>query len=573
MKKHYILFIACCLAAVSAWADTSVTETYITVSQTSSSGAAGSNWVGVVCDWTTKYARRGSNDKLNGQQCTWITLDGTSVRGYIKTTNLEGGIKDVSFYYGQFGAEATTVLKWQVSAIGTTTISDIIERDGDLGENKSTNGDSYSHSFNCKENAQLEILNMSEMDNGNMPANGKARLLVNNVTITPYLLYKTKAAAAQLVEGTVTYTNTDLIDNTDGEGAIVYSLSDNEIGATINAETGAVTATAVGTVTVIASWEDVTTSYTLHICDKVETFESATETTSTYANPAESTEGDIATWTCQIGGVKHMTDDNYKPMFGETKYAIFRAPRTTETKTPYIESDIIEGGIGSLTFSVNPTAPEAATTWDIRVFINGEQVGENYGGFGTAPQYKWTTITIPNININGEFVIRFENHSTIDGEYTSGNKGRLAIDNIGITGYCNDYYGILVDGTDFVVGTRTAQDQYPEYMVTVDLEKDQTIKLYDKCNEAAFLPNGQQEGGYWFNVDGENWSAPAKGKYTIYIKMYGYNNNWIYTTYQEPTPTAIDNTAAKRDIRKEIVNGQLVITKNGVQYNVLGTKL
>ena len=74
-----------------------MTEKYTRVSQSSSSGTAGSNWTGDVCGWETKYARRGGNDKVkDGTQFTWLTLDG-SVRGYIKTTNLEGGIKTVAF--------------------------------------------------------------------------------------------------------------------------------------------------------------------------------------------------------------------------------------------------------------------------------------------------------------------------------------------------------------------------------------------------------------------------------------------------------------------------------------------
>ena len=171
-----------------------------------------------------------------------------------------------------------------------------------------------------------------------------------------------------------------------------------------------------------------------------------------------------------------MTDNNYIPMFGDTKYALFRAPRQGEEKVSYIESASIAGGIEYLTFQVNPTAGEGSTTWDIRVFVNGVQVGENYSAIPTAPQADWTTITIPNIKVAGSFVLRFENHSTLSGTYTSGNKGRLAIDNIEWVGY-------------------------------------------------------------------------------------------------EGAPSAIDNTNVQREIRKEMINGQLVISINGVRYNMQGQKL
>ena len=40
-----------------------------------------------------------------------------------------------------------------------------------------------------------------------------------------------------------------------------------------------------------------------------------------------------------------------------------------------------------------------------------------------------------------------------------------------------------------------------------------------------------------------------------------------------PEPTAIDQSAGQRNIRKEVVNGQLVILIDGVRYKVLGQAL
>ena len=557
MKK--LFFLPLLLTATMVFADDAVlVESFSEVVQTGSSGTAGATWAGDVCTWTNKYARRGTDDKINGSQATWLTLDATT-RGYIKTINLEGGIKAVAFQYAQFGAEAANTLRWQVSA---GNISDVAERDGTLGGNKD-NPDNYSHTFACKSNAQLEILNMSVVTDGGAQPSSKARILVGDITITPYLLYTTKEDTLDLRLGSNKITNAGLINNTD-EGAVAYSISDNTIGATIDAATGEVTANQAGEVTVTASWESITTSYTLTILAKdiatasfdnskvltklgdaaphntfttnsnadvefsssdesvatidnaghvtvvgvgtttitatvlendtdtsasdtyilrvvpanfkIETFDSATETESNYANPAESTTGDICQWTAQLGGVKHMTDNNYIPMFGDTKYALFRAPRQGEEKVSYIESASIAGGIEYLTFQVNPTAGEGSTTWDIRVFINGTQVGENYSVIPTAPQAEWTTITIPNIKVSGSFVIRFENHSTLSTTYTSGNKGRLAIDNIEWVGY-------------------------------------------------------------------------------------------------EGAPSAINNIDATREIRKEMINGQLIINIDGVRYNMQGQQL
>lgn len=332
------------LFAVSAWAaDVSVTEKFTRVVQTGSSGANGSNWTGDICGWETKFARRGSNDKLNGNQCTWITLNGSDIRGYIKTTNLEGGIKAVSFKYGQFGAEATTVLKWHVSTEGISTTSDIIERDGDLGGNTGTDGDSYSHQFLCKENAQLKILNMSEMDNGNMPASGKARLLVNNITITPYLLYRNKDVTVGLKQrGYVNNGSQDFINNTGSEGSIAFSSS-NENVATVDPETGVVTPVGVGDAVITATWsEGASTTYTLHVVDGIiaENFSKVVQTGQT---AGATWHGDLFDWT--VANVRRGVEDT----LGLVPRIQATAMRSNAGST-IISANAIEGGVKHLAF-------------------------------------------------------------------------------------------------------------------------------------------------------------------------------------------------------------------------------
>ena len=47
----------------------------------------------------------------------------------------------------------------------------------------------------------------------------------------------------------------------------------------------------------------------------------------------------------------------------------------------------------------------------------------------------------------------------------------------------------------------------------------------------------------------------------------------VYFFKKSSDPTAIDNTIAGEKAVKVIENGQLVIIKNGVKYNVLGGQL
>ncbi len=249
-------------------------ENFSGVVQTGESGTTEREWTGAVCNWDVMHARRGSNDKVrNGKQCTWMTIT-TGCRGYLKTKNLEGGIKTVAFNYAQFGSEKGKVLKWKVSAIGSETISDEIERDGDDGENRTqTEGVEYTHNFNCAENAQLEILNASIMDNGSEPTSN-ARIMVSDIIITPYLLYTTKEATLDASgENSLSFKNEDLIDNT--EATVEYSIT-NFVG--IDEEKIAIAADGTvtvadheqtGDVTIQAKWSEVTTTYTLHIIGNV----------------------------------------------------------------------------------------------------------------------------------------------------------------------------------------------------------------------------------------------------------------------------------------------------------------
>lgn len=625
-------------------------------------------WTGDLCTWSVFQTARRAQDTIydaNQKQAIWMSVSNAGA-AKVSTTNFEGGIKAVDFKYARYGSEKTAgrVLQLKVSVgdteYNTPTYANNAMKQGSGGGKEHEN---YSHAFNIKSNeAQLSIENISTYTE-TLTASGICRICVGDITITPYLLYTKKEATFDKRIAT-SFTNADLINNIGEEGAPVFSISENTIGAAIDAATGEVTSEGAGVVTVSATWENITTSYELTILAKdvataafeseairvkinesvenifttnstatvayassvpevatvdpatgavtlvgvgttvitatvpenddytnaeasytlrvvsekfmTETFESATETSATYANPAESTTGDVCQWTAQLGGVKHMTDAAYSPIFGTTKYAIFRAPRQNEEIASYIESDSIEGGIESLTFYCNPTASEGTTTWDIRVFINDVQVGENYGGFGSAPQSEFTKITIPEIKVEGKFVIRFENHSTISGTYTSGNKGRLAIDNIEWEGYeapCEPSYGIMVDGTDYIAGELNTEAQHTEYKIEATLTEGQTFVIYDHCAEVGFMANGQDTGGegYSFTEDQDHYVVPQDGKYTIYLKMYGYNDNWIWTA-REDIPTGIENQAVKADVRKMIEDGMVVIYRNGVRYNLQGKK-
>lgn len=424
MRKQSFLFMMACLFAMSAWAaDVSVTEKFTRVVQTGSSGANGSNWTGDVCGWETKFARRGTSDKLNGNQCTWLTLNGTDIRGYIKTTNLEGGIKAVSFKYGQFGTEASTVLKWHVSAEGISTISDIIERDGDLGGNTGTDGDSYSHQFFCKENAQLKILNMSEMDNGNMPASGKARLLVNNITITPYLLYRNKDVTVGLKQrGYVNNGSQDFINNTGSEGSIAFSSS-NENVAIVDPETGVVTPVGVGDAVITATWsEGASTTYTLHVVDGIiaENFSKVVQTGQT----TDATwHGDLFDW--KVANVRRGEADT----LGLNPRIQATAMRSNAGST-IISANPIEGGVKHLAFDWRQWA-SGTSPLTFKAYYSADK--ENWGDVVVIQEVEAATASTPHV-FSEDIDNGAKGNAYLKLEYTSG-AGVAVIGALKITPY------------------------------------------------------------------------------------------------------------------------------------------
>lgn len=272
MKKHVLLTLLISLFAVSAWAaDVTVKETFSRVSGVSTGTTAeGLDRTGDLCTWKATYVRyAGSNDKITisgtATSAWWLPKANSSTYGKIETTDLEGGIKAVSFYWAQFaGNEGGNTLKLKVKA-GTIEHNPAVERDGSLGGNKTAPGDPYTHTFNCKTNGQLEISNVSTWDT----KAGDCRILVGPVTITPYLLYRQKDVTIGLRQQG--YYNDELINNT-GSKTIEY-ISSNENIATIDGN-GVITPKAVGTITITAkySWsatEFVTTTYTLHVEDGV----------------------------------------------------------------------------------------------------------------------------------------------------------------------------------------------------------------------------------------------------------------------------------------------------------------
>lgn len=212
--------------------------------------------------WTLRNVKRNSSTIINGQQGIELQYrcgtTSTKDRNYIAHTDTEeGGVKAVSF-------------SWRA-----TSASDSVRFDVDEAREKMTKYHmllapdpsntavhTYARDINYKENAYFRV-RLTSVHSSN--------IVVGPITITPYLLYRTKSVSVDIDDYAQTdyrFTNTDIINNTDNQG-IVYSLSGTNAAtiASLNTATGELTLKSPGTVKITASWNNgkVTTAYTLTI--------------------------------------------------------------------------------------------------------------------------------------------------------------------------------------------------------------------------------------------------------------------------------------------------------------------
>lgn len=268
MRKFFLLPLL--FAATMLFADDAVlVENFSKVGKVGSVGNY--TWTGDLGTWTITQGRRNTGDTIttaNLKQAVWLPVS-TAGAGKMEVT-LKGGIKAVAFKYARFGSEKTPagrILQLKVT-VGDTENSTPTYAANAMKQG-TTGNEAYAYTFaNKSAEAKLTIANIStKSESEDLSATGICRICVGDIAITPYLLYTTTEATLDLRLGSNKYTNAGLINNTD-EGAVVYSISENTIGATIDAGTGEVTATNSGKVTITATWGDIATSYELTILAK-----------------------------------------------------------------------------------------------------------------------------------------------------------------------------------------------------------------------------------------------------------------------------------------------------------------
>lgn len=128
---------------------------------------------------------------------------------------------------------------------------------------------------------------------------------------------------------------------------------------------------------------------------------------------------------------------------------------------------------------------------------------------------------------------------------------------------CVPNFGLLVNGTVYYPGTENTELGQWE-IKNVTLTAGDLLQAKDTCSGAAWTPAFIDHLDY-FGTDGKLLES---GVYSFYLKLG--DGDKLYIVKESVSPTDLDNVNAKAVVIKQIVNGQLIIIRDGVRYNSLG---
>lgn len=577
-----------------------IVESFTKVGNVSSvvSGKSDS-WKGDLYSWNVRSTRRGVNDTigLNPRiQAVWIQKN-TTENSYIETpTAFDGGVKHVAFRWRQWGSETGT-LKLALYAAGKT---------GGWGS-ALYNDEQAAATANTEFNFDADVddgthnyvkLKLSNESSGSTKTH---RIVIENIKITPWLLYTTKEATLYTGDA-LTFTNNDLINNTSGD-PVEYSIAPTGEGATINSSTGEVTVdnATEGDFTITATWGAVTTTYTLHVLKpkyyitgiggwdlkQVAVYEDSY----TFEDlPADSyalkvTDGD--SWDTSKG-FSHLTASEVVAGLysgGDNNNICFTLAEAGNVTVTYTNE------VFKLEGAFTPQVVKVKGAWDEWATTHLMDISEDRKSASITMELPAADEVQFGIDINGDDYRA--NQYGFKREYNTetgitGNTGNMKL----TSDKAGDYT------FTWIFGTNTLTITFPEilvYRVAGDEElmgsdwntgdDDNAMTLNEGIYKLTKTPITLNAATYKYKVVGDNtWriaypsdnaelTINARGVYSV---EFTFNPSTkavtAEATYLGPA-TAIDETDVKAKAEKKVVDGQLIIEKNGVRYNVIGQAL
>ena len=107
-----------------------------------------------------------------------------------------------------------------------------------------------------------------------------------------------------------------------------------------------------------------------------------------------------------------------------------------------------------------------------------------------------------------------------------------------------------------------------------DVESGKTYTFADDMGADTYTSFGMDKSHNYIDYASATFvKTVSASQIKIEVSIVDVNGNTWNLTYTEPVPTSVDAINAENNAVKRIVNGQVVIEKNGVFYNILGTEI
>jgi len=207
---------------------------------------------GGLYTWKLTNYQRQTRDTVGAEQGVRIRYSGD-----IETDGVQqGGIKSIAFDWRATGKNNPVDFRVKVGSNVQTYLTDPIGSDAIIKH--------YAYDFRQTTNTSMAI------SIGAKQAINQTFIIVGPITITPYLLYTQYTDTIQLPQASYDCTSQDLlINNTDGEGEVVYAIQADSTGQA-SIQDGVLNlsqVTRTGDIVVKASWNEgkVFTTFNLHV--------------------------------------------------------------------------------------------------------------------------------------------------------------------------------------------------------------------------------------------------------------------------------------------------------------------
>ena len=133
-------------------------------------------------------------------------------------------------------------------------------------------------------------------------------------------------------------------------------------------------------------------------------------------------------------------------------------------------------------------------------------------------------------------------------------------------------------GNNYVRYTLSNADYYFFFTISLasgeDVESGKTYTFADDMGADTYTSYGMDKSYNFIDYASATFvKTVSASQIKIDVSIVDVDGNTWNLTYTESVPTAVDAINAENNAVKRIVNGQVVIEKNGVFYNILGTEI